>query len=499
MGIEKASLTKLLELESEKYIKEAYRSVLSREADVDGLKGYLRALNNGMSRERILFELRVSDEGILEAVNFLGFNIHQIEITRLLQLEGNSFIEAAYLAILGRTVDESGRNCYLEGLNSGALSKLDVLHELRCSEEGQALGVKVEGLAMAYRRQGIKRFVLKIPIAGRVAGFIWNLIHINRIVNMRFNSAEQHISNVERRLENTVQQMENAVHRMGIAERSIEETVHRVERTEQFSVNIKHNLDSLEQSVYNLQYQTDKLNVKIIERQKARELTVGIEYKKYEDEMRGSRDEILERLDIYEAVIKRVKSNNGDGIVALDLGCGRGEWLELLKKKYNITAVGIDSDESMLNECKKYGLNAACCDLVTYVKNAESYSVDIISMLQVAEHIPIDTLLNVLNDCYRVLRKGGALIIETPNPENVIVGACNFYLDPTHISKLPPALLKIFVESVGMSEIEVVRMHPYNAIDIAAIDSNDTKQNAIMQMAAFFNNYADYAVIAFKK
>ena len=118
-------------------------------------------------------------------------------------------------------------------------------------------------------------------------------------------------------------------------------------------------------------------------------------------------------------------------------------------------------------------------------------------MFQVAEHLPVAVLHEVLTECRRVLRKGGALIVETPNPENVIVGACNFYFDPTHVTKLPPALLRILVESAGLVDAEVVRMHEYGAITIdeqADIDTEATKQ-----IARFFNNYNDYAVIAYKE
>ena len=211
---------------------------------------------------------------------------------------------------------------------------------------------------------------------------------------------------------------------------------------------------------------------------------------------RGSRAEIIERLRRYDIVFRKVKDGVDDSINALDLGCGRGEWLELAEKEYGVYAMGVDNDSSMLAVCKENDLRVLKADLVEYVKNAASNSVNIVSLFQVAEHLPVSVLSGVLNECFRVLRKGGALIVETPNPENMIVGSCNFFFDPTHVSKIPPSLMKILAEGAGFKSIEIVRLHEYDAIDTSNLSVEDVAEK---QMATFFNNYGDYAVIAYKE
>lgn len=227
------------------------------------------------------------------------------------------------------------------------------------------------------------------------------------------------------------------------------------------------------------------------------ECTFSMTYKSYEDSMRGMREEIKQNLHAYDAVVDKVRRNNGDKLFALDLGCGRGEWLELMKD-YGIMAIGVDNNESMLDECKQRGLDVVNMDLLLYLKNVASNSVDIITAFQVVEHLPMSVLHNTLEEIARVLRPGGVVILETPNPENMIVGACNFYFDPTHITKLPPELLRILVTGVGLLDAEIMRLHLYNAIDLS--DGNEEgANNAIVQMANFFNHFQDYAVYAYKK
>lgn len=468
MAINKDNLRNLLSLDGETFVKSVYWNILLREADREGTLSHVNALEHGMSKERMIFEMRVSEEGFLKEVPFDHFNIHEIEIERLLPLENDKFLDTAYIAILGRMADEEGKKTYLENMNKGTMDKIDVLFALRYSEEGKELGVDVKGLDSAYKKKKKKQFIMNVPIIGRGIRFLWRLRHLEQIVNV---------------------QLSLIGHRIDGTEDHVDSTKHLLEDTKHLLEDMQHQIEKLESELI-----YEKMN-----RCKSDSFATGIAYKEYEDKMRGSREEIIERLNIYEAIIKKVKENNGEKLIALDLGCGRGEWLELMEKTYNITALGVDSDESMLSDCEKYSLNAINADLLAYIKNAESNSVDIITMIQVVEHLPASILVDVLNECYRVMRKGGAIILETPNPENIIIGACNFYFDPTHITKLPPVLLQILAESTGFSDTEIVRMHLYNAIDVDGLKQDNPEQTAIKQMAGFFNNFADYAVTAFKR
>lgn len=241
-----------------------------------------------------------------------------------------------------------------------------------------------------------------------------------------------------------------------------------------------------------------QLEIEKIKNRHSKELAVGTAYKKFEDQMRGTRGEIKQRLAIYENAVKKVKEANGCRLFALDLGCGRGEWLELMQE-WGIAALGVDRNAGMINFCKKRGLHVAKNDLLVHLRNQSSSSVDILTAFQVVEHLSEDVLVDVLKEASRVLRPGGVLILETPNPENLIVGACNFYFDPTHVRKIPPKLLQVLVENAGLQGAEILRLHPYSGVDLSMADKNAANYGLIEQMAGYFNQCADYAVTAYKK
>lgn len=214
--------------------------------------------------------------------------------------------------------------------------------------------------------------------------------------------------------------------------------------------------------------------------------------------MRGSRDEILTRLQAYEPFVKKVLEDaNGGKCVALDLGCGRGEWLQFLNDRHSIQSIGIDNDESMVAVCRQLGLQVCKCDALDYLRQAESDSVDLVSMFQVAEHLDWEAFANALVEIRRILRPGGGIIVETPNPENMIVGACNFYFDPTHVRQIPPLLMKNVFVSAGFDDVEIIRSNRYPAVRAESLGEG-TAENVIREVASFFNNFADYAALGFK-
>lgn len=179
-------------------------------------------------------------------------------------------------------------------------------------------------------------------------------------------------------------------------------------------------------------------------------------YRTFEDRFRGSRDSIKERLKVYIPFVLAV-SKNYNPAYAVDLGCGRGEWLELLAEN-GFLASGVDTDHGMLAACKERGLNVSTDDAVTFLKDLTTDSQSVISAFHLVEHIPFESVLDLAKESLRALKPGGLLILETPNPENIIVGSCNFYIDPTHKRPIPPQLLAFVPEYLGFSRVKVLRL-----------------------------------------
>jgi len=219
-------------------------------------------------------------------------------------------------------------------------------------------------------------------------------------------------------------------------------------------------------------------------------------YLAFEDKFRGSQEIIKERLKKYVAIIDKIdQKNNHNHTNVLDLGCGRGEWLELLKENRFIY-LGIDTNQTMINVCKEKSLNVQCADALSYLKAQKEESYYAITGFQIVEHLEPGELTELLQETYRVLKSGGVAIFETPNPENLIVGACNFYFDSTHNRPIPPERLRFLAEYVGFTKVELLRSNPYNAIDEEKLNNTNEEMLKVVQ---FFNNMSDYAIVAYKK
>ena len=208
-------------------------------------------------------------------------------------------------------------------------------------------------------------------------------------------------------------------------------------------------------------------------------------YKSLEDRYRGSREEIIDRhkgyLPYLEAVLPTLIDPH-----AMDLGCGRGEWVQLLSD-LDIPTLGVDNNPLMIAVCRELGLNVAQEDILEHIKAQPSDTLGIVTAFHVAEHLTFDTLASLVEESLRVLQPGGLLILETPNPENLFVGACQFYLDPTHHHPLPPPLLSFLVEHSGFEMVRVLRVHEQPAL----IGDLPTRLIDVLSGAS-----PDYAVVA---
>ena len=193
-------------------------------------------------------------------------------------------------------------------------------------------------------------------------------------------------------------------------------------------------------------------------------------YLDFEQSFRGSRDEIRSRQRDALPYIDHLRPEGGR---LLDLGCGRGEWLELLRSE-GIPAYGVDSNASMVGDALNAGLDVVCGDALGHLENVEESTLQGVSAFQFVEHIAMDVLVKLLDECLLALRPGGILLLETPNPTNLVVGAATFYLDPTHLRPIHPDFLRFLVESRGFVDVEVHFVHP--VIESSVLASGGPKE-----------------------
>ena len=177
----------------------------------------------------------------------------------------------------------------------------------------------------------------------------------------------------------------------------------------------------------------------------------------FEETFRGPREEVRQRLAVYLPEVRDAFAASGRlGVV--DVGCGRGEWLELMRTE-GIAARGIDQNAFIVNQCRELGLDAQQGDAMKALTDQPARSLAAVTAFHLVEHLRLAEQLQLMVAAFGALAPAGLFILETPNPENLIVGAWTFYMDPTHQRPLPPTLLRFLLEAVGFEVIEVRRLH----------------------------------------
>ncbi len=215
-------------------------------------------------------------------------------------------------------------------------------------------------------------------------------------------------------------------------------------------------------------------------------------YLAFEDLFRGSRDEIKKRQSMYLPFLKEHDIGSG-AMPILDLGCGRGEWLQLLLEN-GLQARGVDQSRTMIEECKSCGLEALQGEALSSLSRLPDSCLGAVTSFHMVEHMPFDDVLALIDEMLRVLKPGGVLILETPNPENILVGAYTFYLDPSHLKPLPSPMLRFFVEARGFCDVNVKELNPYHD----SVRFPDDGKGFSNRLSDYFYGPQDYVITARK-
>ena len=212
----------------------------------------------------------------------------------------------------------------------------------------------------------------------------------------------------------------------------------------------------------------------------------------FDERFRGNRTDIKVRLRVYLATLREAQISTADHPI-VDLGCGRGEWLELLQEE-GLRAKGVDCNPLLIEACRQYELDAVQGDLLTYLCSLPAGHVAAVTGFHIVEHLPFDVLLRMFDETVRVLQPGGVAIFETPNPQNILVSTHEFYIDPTHYHPIPSQLLRFIAEVKGFSRIQVSHLHPF--------PETHKVQETGLEVAKRFNELfygpRDYALIGWK-
>jgi len=182
-------------------------------------------------------------------------------------------------------------------------------------------------------------------------------------------------------------------------------------------------------------------------------------YTNHQNKLRGSTEEIKKRQSVYLKYIKDIPRPLKDKYYFLDIGFGRGEFIDLLKEQKLKNIEGVDINRDYVLKAKQKGYTVFREDALKhlYLLDKKYYG---ISAFHLIEHLDFHQLFDLLVLCSKKIVKGGVLILETPNVENVKVGSSSFFLDPTHKLKLPSLLLKTLLEYLGFTRIEFLYLHP---------------------------------------
>jgi O-antigen chain-terminating methyltransferase len=221
-----------------------------------------------------------------------------------------------------------------------------------------------------------------------------------------------------------------------------------------------------------------------------------IDYFNFENHFRGSRRSIKERQSIYVKYFK----NHG---TLVDVGCGRGEFLELAKEN-GIKAVGVDMYQEFADYCRLRDLDVVCGDGVAYVHGLEDESVGGIFAGQIAEHLATDDLIHFCNDAYKKLTPGGYVILETPNPTSLAIYTNWFYVDPSHNKPVHPLTLEYFLKQAGFSDIEVLYTEQSKPdfkipeLHVTGAENLEEFNNGMKVVSNVLFGSQDYAIIARK-
>jgi O-antigen chain-terminating methyltransferase len=401
-----------------------------------------------------------------------------------LVLPDTELVTRAYLFFLGREPDRKGYEAYLAQLKKNRFGVFDVLGGLMRSREGKRRNKRLAGLCPLFWLSRLTR----VPVIGPLALFLaapilfpfvcTAMVQIPKRMTCKGNAMHQGIlGRIEQESEQRYQLAAT------LEERVVQETFAREKFAEQIllgqeetSAGLKRlgrDLQAVRRTCLENQRRVQGLAFRSISTESVdappppvsdEDASYDLEalYISFEDEFRGTRQEIKDGCAVYLDLVSRRESP-----VVLDVGCGRGEWLELLGE-HGIRAMGVDANHLLVDEGRAMGLDMHLDDGIAFLAAQHKGVANVITSFHLIEHLPVEKMVAFIDEAVRVLSPGGMLIFETPNPRNVLVGSGDFYRDPTHRNPVFPDTLRFVCEQRGCIRGEIFWIDRENSTLIPA-------------------------------
>ena len=254
------------------------------------------------------------------------------------------------------------------------------------------------------------------------------------IVNQEINNIKWNIDRIENELKTNVKNESNSLeHRIDNVELNFLRAIKKYENGN--SINKEVNPDKGN-------------NTNVLSKEEVSDTYLAVDYFAFENYFRGTRKDIKKSQEMYIDYF----TNKGE---IIDIGCGRGEFLELMQEK-GIHATGVDAYDEFVEYCNMKGFDTVKDDAISYVSKLDNDSIGGLFASQLAEHLETNQLIQLCKDAYKKLLPGSCFILETPNPTSLAIYMNGFYLDPSHNKPVHPKTLEYFLKMAGFKNIKVV-------------------------------------------
>ncbi|MBU3014239.1 methyltransferase domain-containing protein [Poseidonibacter lekithochrous] len=416
------------------------------------------------------------------------------------------FINNAYQGILNRKADESGKSNYLTKLREGDLTKEEIVALIHFSEEGQQQNISIKNTKIIY----LLTKGYKVPFLGYILKTFVLLATLPKLLKqITKNEGLREIESIkqEEKHDELIKKfkMHSLDTKLHLKEQE-EDLFNQEIKLKEFKNIIEKNLSKVEIGLQETNISKEHLTELINEAKKRlplepfnkEEVQRLIEeenhlfdalYVNFENEFRGTKEDIKNKVKVYLPYLENLPFDK-ETINSLDVGCGRGEWIELLNENGYKNTTGIDLNRMMVLESKELNLDVKEADVIAHLKSLKSDSLALITGFHIIEHLPFDTLMSVFVESFRVLKKEGMIIFETPNPRNILVGSSDFYLDPTHKNPIHPLTLKFLVRQAGFTKVDSMILDDEKLTNFEDLQFNDIND--------YINIGRDLSVIAYK-